>query len=193
MKEWLRRFFDVVVPHSKWKYPFVVVWGFIFGFLLVIVVISNAGSYLSDEPKTCVNCHIMSPHYATWFHSSHREWANCNDCHVPHENFIRKYFFKASDGSRHATIFTLRLEPQVIMINEAGKEVVQNNCLRCHIERVNPVSATNVNGRNYKHGEGMLCWECHREVPHGRVLSEASTPYSTVLKSYSVVPGWLKK
>ena len=32
------------------------------------------------------------------------------DGHVPHDSFIRKYYFKASDGLRHATIFTLRKE-----------------------------------------------------------------------------------
>ena len=95
--------------------------------------ISRAPSYLSDNPETCTNCHIMSPQYATWSHSSHRENAHCNDCHVPHDNVVNKYYFKAKDGIRHATVFTLRNEPQVIFIKDEGKEVVQHNCVRCHI------------------------------------------------------------
>jgi hypothetical protein len=39
------------------------------------------------------------PQYVTWFHSRHREVATCNDCHVPHDNIVRHYAFKASDGA----------------------------------------------------------------------------------------------
>jgi len=97
-----------------------------------VLHISKAPSYLSDKPEACTNCHIMAPQYATWSHSSHREWTHCNDCHVPHNNVVNKYYFKANDGLRHATIFTLRNEPQVIQIRHAGIGVVQDNCLRCH-------------------------------------------------------------
>jgi cytochrome c nitrite reductase small subunit len=58
----------------------------------------------------------MAPQFTTWSHSSHREKTSCNDCHVPHGNVFSKYLFKAKDGIRHATIFTLRKEPQVIFI-----------------------------------------------------------------------------
>lgn len=161
--------------NKKRKLLLTIALGVLTGMFFLLLYVSRAPSYLSDEPTTCINCHIMIPQYSTWFHSSHREWATCNDCHVPHENIVRKYYFKASDGIRHATIFTLGLEPQVIKINEAGKTVVQNNCIRCHIEQINPVSIANVSGNNYQYGEGKLCWECHREVPHGRVHSQAST------------------
>ena len=54
----------------------------------------RAHTYLGDEPAACVNCHIMTPYYATWFHSSHARDATCNDCHVPHENAVKKWTFK---------------------------------------------------------------------------------------------------
>jgi len=44
-----------------------------------------------------------------------------------------------------------------------------------HLEQVTSVSIINVSGKNYKVGQGFLCWECHRETPHGRVHSQAST------------------
>ena len=31
---------------------------------------------------------------------------------IPHTNFVAKYLFKANDGLRHATYFTMRWEPQ---------------------------------------------------------------------------------
>ncbi len=79
------------------------------------------------------------------------------------------------------------------MINEAGKTVVQENCIRCHNHVVNPVSAKNVTGENYKHGEGKLCWDCHREVPHGRVSSQASSPHAIIPDQKEALPEWLKK
>lgn len=188
-KNWLKK----LVPPPKWQLPVLILVGIMVGSGLTALRLSNAASYLSDDPQACINCHIMTPFYATWTHSSHRQWTNCNDCHVPHDNFFRKYFFKASDGSRHATMFTLRLEPQIFMINEAGKTVVQENCVRCHINVVNPVSAGNVTGENYKHGQGKLCWDCHREVPHGRVSSQASSPFSLIPSQKDAIPQWLRE
>jgi cytochrome c nitrite reductase small subunit len=186
-------FWNWIIPPPQWQLPVIILCGIIVGLGISIMQIANATSYLSDDPKACINCHIMTPEYSTWQHSSHRERANCNDCHVPHNNIIRKYFFKAQDGLRHATIFTLRKEPQVIHIGDAGKTVVQENCLRCHIKQVNPISATNVNGKNFKHGEGMLCWGCHREIPHGRTHSLTSTPNAIVPGLSPVIPEWLTK
>ena len=57
--------------------------------------------FIGDDPSACVNCHIMTPYYATWSHSSHgridnqSNGATCNDCHVPHQNLALKYGFKA--------------------------------------------------------------------------------------------------
>ena len=62
----------------------------------------------------------MRSAYATWQHSSHRAVAGCNDCHVPQDNVLSKYYFKAKDGLRHATIFTMRAEPQVIKMHADG-------------------------------------------------------------------------
>lgn len=160
---------------GKWAIPFALASGVGVGLIFTILYLSNAVSYLSDEPETCYNCHIMRPAYATWAHSSHREFTNCNDCHVPHNNVAAKYYFKAKDGARHAAIFTLGLEPQVIKINQAGTEVVQENCKRCHIRQVETVSVANVTGRNFKRGEGHLCWSCHRHTPHGRTHSLSVT------------------
>ncbi len=154
-----------------------VVSGVIVGLTVHILFISNAVSYLSDNPKACINCHIMVPEFATWERGSHGNVTTCNDCHVPQDNVFRKYFFKASDGLRHATMFTFRMEPQVIRIKDAGREVVQENCIRCHANYLHPVSLRAVNAKGiYKDNENV-CWDCHREVPHGKVHSLSSVPY----------------
>jgi cytochrome c nitrite reductase small subunit len=111
---------------------------------------------------------------------------------VPQNNVANHYYFKAMDGLRHATIFTLRAEPQVIQIKEAGANAVQNNCIRCHINvltdtrMMRPEFSTNDLRKERK------CWDCHREVPHGRVKGLSSTPFAIVPLLGSPVPSWLK-
>jgi cytochrome c nitrite reductase small subunit len=178
-------------PPENWISPVSILLGLLFGLTLYILIISNSLSYLSDKPETCINCHIMKPQLATWQHSSHRETAVCNDCHVPHDNFVRKYIFKAKDGLRHASIFTLRKEPQVIFIKEDGKAVVQENCVRCHL-RENEIVNTKIYFDDWKLNNGKLCWECHIEVPHGSVNSLSSVSFFLEEESEKV-PIWIKK
>jgi cytochrome c nitrite reductase small subunit len=180
-------------PPEKWKVPVIFVSGILAGLFIYVFYISKAYSYLSDNPKTCVNCHIMAPQYATWTHSAHREVTNCNDCHVPHNNVFNKYFFKAKDGMRHATIFTLRKEPQVIFIHEAGQKVVQNNCIRCHSNTLTDSKMLALTKEYHQYRTERKCWECHRETPHGRVNSLSSVPYAKVPLPESPVPEWLDR
>ncbi|MDD4193590.1 MAG: cytochrome c nitrite reductase small subunit [Mangrovibacterium sp.] len=180
-------------PPERWRVPVIVTLGIFSGFLLLAVYLSKAHSYLGDNPTTCVNCHIMAPQYATWSHSSHREWTNCNDCHVPHDHFFNTYRFKAKDGLRHATVFTLRKEPQVIYIREEGAAVVHQNCVRCHAGQLIDARQSGIIPDYHANRVSRRCWECHREVPHGRVNSLSSTPYARVPLPESPVPRWLKK
>ena len=185
--------FRKLAPPERWKIPVIVVSGIVTGLFIYVAHISRVTSYLSDDPSTCMNCHIMAPQYATWSHSAHREKTNCNDCHVPHNNVINKYYFKAKDGIRHATMFTLRREPQVIFIKEAGKEVVQDNCIRCHQDLLSDEKVMNLTMAYQHQRTGRPCWECHRETPHGRVNSLSSVPYARVPVTESPLPGWLRK
>ena len=186
-------FLKKLEPPDKWKLPVILILAVFTGIALFSFRISNATSYLGNKPETCVNCHIMAPQYATWYHSSHREKTNCNDCHVPHNNIFSKYFFKAKDGLRHATVFTLRREPQVIFIKEAGKKVVHRNCIRCHSELLTDSRLLARSDEVYNFRMGRNCQDCHRETPHGRVNSLSSVPWARVPVPGPVVPEWLDK
>jgi cytochrome c nitrite reductase small subunit len=188
-----RKAVDFILPPSHWKLSVTIISGAFVGLFIYVFYIGKASSYLSDEPKVCMNCHVMAPQYATWSHSSHRIITNCNDCHVPHNNFVSHYFFKAKDGIRHSFMFSLRLEPQVIRIKKAGLFVVQENCKRCHKQLIEQTCLINVTGQNYSKGEGKLCWECHRELPHGLGASLSSVPYARIPYVESPVPEWLRK
>ena len=186
-------FLKIIIPPHRWKLPVTFILAIFLGLFFYSIYLSKATAYLSDNPETCINCHVMVPQYATWNHGSHREVASCNDCHVPHNNAFSTYYFKAKDGLRHATMFTLRLEPQVIHIKEAGIEVVQQNCLRCHEELIMTAEQQVNNKAFHSERESRLCWECHRETPHGRVNSLSTVPNARAPLPESPVPNWLKE
>jgi cytochrome c nitrite reductase small subunit len=182
-----------ILPPSQWKVPVIISLGVLFGLGLLILRISNAFSYLSDDPRACINCHVMSTEFASWQRSSHAKAATCNDCHVPQDNPVRTYAFKASDGLRHSFMFTFRLEPQVIQIKEAGTNVVQENCSRCHENQVHKTylsRSISLDERNK--GTGKFCWDCHRETPHGRIKSLSAYPHARIPQPEPVIPDWLE-
>jgi len=173
-------FLTKLIPPDKWKVPVLLVSSVFAGLFLFSFYILNSPAYLGNKSETCVNCHIMAPQYTTWYHSSHREKTNCDDCHVPHNDVVNKYFFKAKGGLRHATIFTLQKEPQVIFIKEAGRNVVHKNCIRCHGELIIDSKLLAYNRETYEFRLERKCWEYHSETPHGRVNSLSSVPYARV-------------
>ena len=150
-------------------------------------------TYLTDDPSACVNCHIMTPYYATWMHSSHGRDATCNDCHVPHNNIFAKYYFKAKDGMNHVRKFVTFNERQAITAEDASAGVIMDNCIRCHTQLNQEfVRSGRINYMMAKRGEGMACWDCHRDVPHGGMNSLSSTPNAQVPLPDSPVPDWLQ-
>jgi len=166
--------------------------GMICGLVGYTAYVFRLTSYLSDDPATCMNCHVMSPYYATWNHSAHSRNTTCNDCHVPNDHAVRKWLFKGTDGMRHTTIFLMNREPQVIQAIDRSASVIMDNCIRCH-QQLNSefVKTGKINFEMAKMGEGKACWDCHRETPHGR-NSLSSAPNSLVPYPKAMTPEWLK-
>lgn len=163
----LLRLLTLAFLPPRWRLLCAAALGLAGGLGAASVVLSRAPSYLSDAPETCVNCHVMNPQYLTWQHDVHARVATCNDCHVPHDNVLHQYAFKAMDGLKHSAVFTARAEPQVMRISAMAIPVVQANCVRCHVAAVEQVVHRQAD---------RLCWDCHRDVPHGAVRSLAATP-----------------
>jgi len=149
------------------------------GMFAYVVKASNMFSYLSEDPKVCINCHTMNSQYATWQHSSHREKATCVDCHLPKESLPDKIFAKSRDGYNHSVAMTFRTyETSNIRASESAKKRIQANCIRCHREIVSQIT---FNSKLYRNKAGGMqvdreCWECHRDVPHGSIRSQTTTP-----------------
>ncbi|MDR0835397.1 MAG: cytochrome c nitrite reductase small subunit [Tannerella sp.] len=175
--------------------PLFILAGTFVGLGIYSIYMSRAFSYLSDKPDTCINCHIMTPYYASWAHSSHGHGVTtCNECHVPHENIVRKYGFKAMDGLYHAAVFTVNAEPLAIRARAGSSAVIMKNCIRCHTEINQEMVALGFKDwKDVEKGNAKACWDCHRNIPHGTVSSIVSAPSAQVPLPKSPAPQWLKK
>ncbi len=154
-------------------------------FLGYLIHISEAASYLSSDPKACINCHVMNTQYATWQHSSHARVAGCVDCHLPTDNFVEKYWAKSIDGWNHSVAFTIDKYDHAIKISDYGAERVQKNCISCHSSITSTISSNADRYHNFSSPyveNGRKCWDCHKGVPHGKVRSIAMTPYNLGVK-----------
>jgi cytochrome c nitrite reductase small subunit len=121
------------------------------------VYVSEAASYLSNDPRSCVNCHVMREHYDGWQKASHHARATCNDCHVPHA-LLPKALSKIENGYRHSKGFTFQDFHEPIRIRPGNARTLNRNCLECHGELLSEVAA---------HPEPPDCVRCHGTVGHG--------------------------
>jgi len=82
-------------------------------------------------------------------------------------------------------------------MKEASQEVVQNNCIRCHKQQVTDVKLSSWLENHDENRTGRKCWDCHREVPHGKVHGLSSTRFTLAPlptdPEKDVIPEWLLK
>lgn len=122
---------------------------------------AKGGSYLTNDPAACANCHIMREHFAAWVKSSHRAVAACNDCHTP-PGWVEKYATKASNGFWHSFAFTSGRFPDPLRIKPHNREVTELACRKCHQPIVEAIDTVH-------EGSGRLgCIQCHLSVGHLR-------------------------
>ena len=178
------------------KIVLLVLAGVVCGLVGLFMYLLRAHTYfIGDNPSACVNSHIMTPYYATWSHSSHGRDATCNDCHVPHQNLAVYYGFKAMDGLKHTAYFLAHAERQAPKAEDLTGQVVMDNCIRCHTQLNQEFVTTGRKGYMQQQREGgKVCWDCHRNVPHGGMNSLMSTPNAEGVTPLppSPVPEWLQ-
>ena len=157
---------------ERTKAALLVIAGVVCGLGGLFMYLLRAHTYfIGDNPSACVNCHIMTPYYATWSNG-----ATCNDCHVPHQNLAVYYGFKAVDGLKHTAYFVGRMEHQAIKAETLTGQVVMDNCIRCHEQLNTEFVKTGRMGYMTQQAQGgKVCWDCHRNVPHGGMNSLMAT------------------
>lgn len=70
---------------------------------------ANGLSYLSDDPRACVNCHIVRKYYDGWQKAGHHAVATRNDRHVLH-SLIPRHLAEAIDMASRGQIALPRPE-----------------------------------------------------------------------------------
>lgn len=119
----------------------------------------KGASYLSGDPKSCINCHVMQENFDSWQHSSHHRVAVCNDCHLPHHP-IGKWVTEADNGFNHSLAFTLDNFRYPIQIKPRNQRVAQGACLHCHEGLVHEMLPAESGG------DMLACVHCHSDVGH---------------------------
>lgn len=127
--------------------------------LVGIALTAGAGFTMkaTDQAEFCGSCHLMYEAVRTHQQSVHSQLA-CNECHTP-DPFIPKMTFKTYAGMKDMYINTFGTVYDVIHASEKTKDVVNDNCTRCH-------TMTTLNVETVK----PYCTDCHRQVPHLRSL-----------------------
>ncbi len=112
-----------------------------------------------DGTEFCGSCHVMQPQVDTYTHSAHKINATCGDCHVPH-SLVRGAFNKAWTGTIDMIGVIRNKDPYEIKASDHAKDIIQENCVRCHEGLLNQIGDTMTDG-------GKYCFDCHRNTPHG--------------------------
>ncbi|MBL9140381.1 MAG: cytochrome c nitrite reductase small subunit [Phycisphaerae bacterium] len=163
-------------PTGRWRAAAVL--GALFGSLLAAAGYtshySKATAYLSDDPTACINCHIMNDQYRAWASGPHHASATCNDCHVPHDSILHKYMVKAEHGYRHSKGFTLQDFHEPIRMQASSRQVVNDNCVRCHADVTHGIrpdagsyAARTGGTERPARLNDLECIHCHASVAHG--------------------------
>ncbi|WPL18088.1 Cytochrome c-type protein NrfH [Thiorhodovibrio winogradskyi] len=158
LRHWIRRQLALLLAKPMVA-ALVIALGVLGGLGLATFVQGKGASYLVNDPRVCINCHIMQGSYDAWVHSSHAAVAACNDCHLPHD-FLGKWLTKADNGLRHAVAFTTGWFHEPIQITPRNRRVTQGACLHCHgdfVAHAFPPGEAN---------DDFMCVHCHRAVGH---------------------------
>jgi cytochrome c nitrite reductase small subunit len=117
-------------------------------------------SYMTNDPMSCANCHVMQGHLDAWRKGSHHAVATCNDCHTPHD-FVGKWLTKSLNGYHHSLAFTTGKFHEPIQITARNESVTEQTCRHCHADIVNQIDF-HASGT----GRDMSCIRCHAGVGH---------------------------
>lgn len=108
----------------------------------------------SESPAFCASCHVMKPQYTAYMHNGAHRRLLCVECHLPNNNLVAHYIWKAIDGMKDVLVFNTGTVPERITISDHGADVLKSNCIRCHNTLVSQMDTS------------RICWSCHRRITH---------------------------
>lgn len=152
-----------MIKKSNFLYiiPIAIIAGILIGVGSFTFYYAEGFSYASNDPKACVNCHVMNHQYDSWSSSGHHHVATCNDCHMP-APLLKKLFAKARNGWNHSVAFTLDNYQDAIQVTKPNIEILQANCVRCHATLVTDAILIPAGGSH----QAQQCIHCHKHIGH---------------------------
>jgi Nitrate/TMAO reductases, membrane-bound tetraheme cytochrome c subunit len=118
------------------------------------VAVAGISIHATDQRAFCSQCHSMAPQAWSHANSTHAQFS-CNECHTP-SNLVKKLPFKAKVGLHDLYVTATSSVPPSIHATNEMKEVLKENCIRCHSSTIQEV-AMDVK---------PFCTDCHRSIPH---------------------------
>jgi nitrate/TMAO reductase-like tetraheme cytochrome c subunit len=143
-------------------------WALAAGLVLAIgLVMTGTAMEVSSRPAFCGSCHIMTPYYESWKHSTHHNVA-CVECHIPPgvTAELRKKYEALSMVARYFT-GTYGTNPWT--------EIDDASCLRCHERRLlvgkekfgDIVFDHTAHLSGMRRGKTLRCTSCHSQIVQG--------------------------
>lgn len=129
-----------------------------------VFVYAEGASYLTDDPRACANCHVMTPHLDAWAKSSHHAVAVCNDCHAPRD-LLGKYAVKGVNGWNHSVAFLTGRFKEPFHVTPMNRRVTGDACRACHADIVAAIDHPWTRGGD-RVAEPLACVRCHANVGH---------------------------
>ena len=126
---------------------------------LVVFGASSLAINATDQAAFCASCHVMGEEAWSHKNSIHAK-QDCNECHTPHSGIVDRLAYKTKIGITDVLVNTFMTVPDRIGATPGMKDVIQDNCVRCHYETVREVNMT----------VKQYCTDCHRSVPHTKKL-----------------------
>lgn len=132
--------------------------GVLAGLSLFTFVYARGGSYFSNAPEACLNCHVMREQYEAWNRSTHKQVATCNSCHTP-KSLPGKLVVKGINGWNHSLAFTTGKFADPLRIRPFNRKIAMANCVRCH---------KNLTSSMLYDAQGQMadCLACHGGIGH---------------------------
>jgi nitrate/TMAO reductase-like tetraheme cytochrome c subunit len=152
-------------------------------FVALLVLLPTGGAMtlvafeVSSQPRFCGSCHVMTPYYESWKHSTHHDIA-CVECHIPpgvRSTLRKKYEALAMVTSYFTGTYSTK----------PWAEIDDQSCLRsgCHAKRL-LLGAELYREVLFDHqphlgemrrGKQLRCTSCHSQIVQGSHISVTPT------------------
>ena len=138
------------------------IWLYMLLFAGAAVLTVSAGTdifHRTEMPRFCGACHEMDTNFATWERSQHGS-IKCVDCHA--RPGISGWIAAKTAGTNQLLQHFTAESIEDISLKEKHKEIVSENCKRCHpgARRLNERRGLRI--EHERHGKlGLKCVDCH--------------------------------